>query len=117
MKLPDAALKAFKGESPDEPVRLSIKVDDKKHHVFIGFGFINVPSVRFDMNRIGEVEKRYDCRIRISGNGCVVVPESAAEIIDREGVLCSSMERHRRILDRWFREHAGRVIGILITGE
>ena len=117
MRLPDAALKAFRGESLDEPVRLSIKIDDKKHHVFIGFGFISVPSVRFDMNRIGEVEKRYDCRVRISGNGCVVVPESAAAIIDTEGVLCSSKEEHRKVLDKWFREHAGRVIGLLIAGE
>jgi|GEM_PF-2560101 hypothetical protein len=117
MKLPDAALKAFKGESLDEPVRLSIKIDDKKHQVFIGFGFISVPSVRFDMNRLGEIEKRYDCRTRISGNGCVVVPESAAEIIDREGVLCSSIEEHRKVLDEWFRKHAGKVIGLLIAGE
>ena len=69
------------------------------------------------MNRIGEVEKRYSCRVRISGNGCVVVPESAAAIIDREGVLCSSKEEHRKALDRWFREHAGKVIGVLVTGE
>lgn len=117
MRLPEAALKAFRGESLDEPVRLSIKIDDKKHHVFIGFGFINVPSVRFDMGSVSELEKKFSCRIRISGNGCVVVPERAAKIIDREGVLCSSTEEHRRILDGWFREHAGRVIGMLITGE
>ena len=114
MRLPDAALKAFKGESLDEPVRLSIRIDDKKHHVFIGFGFISVPSVRFDMNRAGEIEKKYNCRIRISGNGCVVVPETAAQIIDREGVLCSSLEEHRKVLEDWFRENAGRVIGMLV---
>jgi len=75
------------------------------------FEFLFFASADVDVE---ELEKEHECRIKRTGKGWIITPNVVGDIIERDGVLCSASEEHRKALEAWMKTHGGIVIKTLL---
>ncbi|WP_456327789.1 hypothetical protein [Archaeoglobus sp.] len=112
----EKVLKAFDGTLETQPLEVTVKLGERKKKIFIGMGEIRVPLIK-SIENVDNLEREYECRIVRRGNVYVVTPNVVSEIIEKEGVLSSACEEHRKKLREWMVNHGGYVIKHLVGLE
>jgi len=100
----EKVLKAFDGTLETQPLEVTVKLGERKKKIFIGMGEIRIPLIE-SIENVENLEREHECRIVRTGNIYVVTPNVVSEIIEKEGVLSSACEEHRRELRKWMENH------------
>jgi len=103
----DRMVDAFTGKSSE----LRVKIKGVKHHIFIFFGGIRIPTAAVDKRvNMKEVGETCYCSIEDKGGFYEVTPNVVRMIIQEEGYLGSYNERHVKALEEWLRKNFANVL-------
>lgn len=102
-------VEAFTGVSMNHPVSVKVKVGKTVKKIFILFGEVLIPFFT-EVEDLGALEKKHMCKIQKTGQGLKITPNVVEEIIEKEGVLCSMFEEHRKALKNWIAVHGAKLI-------
>jgi len=80
----------------------------------VGFGEIRIPTITKNSVDIASIEDEHECRILRMGNRYVIIPRVVREIIEKENVLCSMSDAHRKRLEEWLTTYGVKIIKYLI---
>ena len=103
----EKVLMAFEGVLETQPIGITAKLGERKLKIYIGMGEIRIPVVEEIDEKAFE---KHDCKVKRAGNQYIIIPNLVEEIIERDGCLCSFLDRHRDALRAWFLRHGARVV-------
>jgi len=112
----EKVLKAFEGTLETQPLEVRVKLGDKRKKMFVSMGEIRIPAMK-DLVDIEMLEEEYECKVARHGKLYIVTPKVVKEIINKEGVLSSYCEEHRRKLREWMQNHGIHVMRYFIELE
>ena len=114
----EKVLEAFDGTLDIQPFEVTVKLGERRKAVLIWMGEIKIPLIKdIDGKQLEKLEKEHECTIIRSGRGYKVTPKIVSEIIEKEGLLASICEEHRKKLREWMINHGVYVIKYLVGLE
>lgn len=102
---------SFLGKTTTLPVAVTVRFRNERKKIYVSFGELRIPKhAKIDEAEMEKLEEKYSCRIAETGNMWVVVPQGVLKIIREEGMLCSEIDEHTKILRGWFEKHGVKLI-------